>query len=386
MKTKYFTLKLGIKNGITDGLLIALPPDSKSSIITTINKFAAAPVQISKESIKKFEPKYIFINSGNANACTGKKGYENAKYIQKLLCERLSCNQNEILLMSTGIIGKQLPMNKIISSITNVAFTKSTSLKNAATAIMTTDKYPKYQTKSYIINDKRITFTGICKGAGMIEPSMATMLAFIQTDICLNKNDVKKYNQYFSDSSFNSISVDGDMSTNDTVVFSSTNKIPIDLSNKRNLNKFISCGAEFFISMASKIVTDGEGSTKIIELNIKNCNSKKLAVDISKKISNSLLVKTAMFGSDPNWGRIIASLGSIESKSLDTENIKLYINDILIFSKGLPHNQVTSKLKKSMKKKKISITVDLSSGKKEHKLYFSDLSYEYVKINSEYTT
>jgi glutamate N-acetyltransferase/amino-acid N-acetyltransferase len=386
MKSKFITLQLGIKKNKTDGLLICLTDNNNTQIISTLNKFAAAPIIISKKNIAKSNPKYIFINSGNANACTGKEGLDNANKILKTLALKLDCKKHEIIFMSTGIIGRQLPLQKICHAITNNKYNKYVSLKKSAMAIMTTDKFPKYLTKSYIINTKKITFRGICKGAGMIEPNMATMLAFIETDVKINKGNLKKYLQYCANLSFNSISVDGDMSTNDCVAFTSNNNVNIDLHNKKNLTKFLECATDFFISLSSLIVKDGEGATKIIELNIINSKSLMSAQKISRKISHSLLVKTAMYGQDPNWGRIIASLGSVDDLALNISKVKLLINDILCFSNGVPKDNGSKKLANSMKKNNIKIIIDLGVGKHSQSLYFSDLSHEYVHINSAYTT
>ena len=386
MKSRFITLKLGVKKNETDGLLICLSDASTTELIFTLNKFAAAPVIISKQNITKSNPKYIFINSGNANACTGKEGITNTKRILNLLSKRLNCNANEIIIMSTGIIGRQLPIDDIEHSIIKNTFNNYSSLKDAASSIMTTDNYPKYLSKEYKIGSKKIIFSGLCKGAGMIEPNMATMLAFIETNVSINKKNLKKYLNYCANLSFNAISVDGDMSTNDCVAFTSSNLVKIDLKNKNNEKKFLEYAADFFIKLSTKIVKDGEGATKIIKLNICNAKTKTLAQEISRKISNSLLVKTAMYGEDPNWGRIIASLGSINEIDLNVVKVKLFINKILCFDNGTPTDAGSKRLASSMKKNNIEITLDLNSGKAMQTIYFSDLSPEYVHINSAYTT
>ena len=386
MNSKFITLQLGIKKNKIDGLLIQLPSGSTSSMITTKNKFAASPVLISRENIRSGQIKHIFINSGNANACTGYEGDKNTKKILNTLSMKLSCRVDEILIMSTGIIGRQLPIDKILESLQTSDFNKYSDLKNAASAIMTTDKFPKYLSQSYKIGQKKITFRGICKGAGMIEPNMATMLSFIETNVELPKTLLRRYLKYCSDLSFNSISVDGDMSTNDTVVFSSTGDLKINIDNKSIEKKFLSYASDFFIKLASHIVKDGEGATKFIKMNVINSKSLILAQEISRKLSNSLLVKTAMFGEDPNWGRIIASLGSIDSPYINTSKVKLKINNILCFNNGVPVDNISRKLKKSMQKNTIEITIDLNTGRYKQSIYFSDLSHDYVRINSEYTT
>ena len=387
MKTsKFVTFNLGIKKKVCDGLLIVLTEKSITSIVSTQNKFAAAPVLASKKNINRSVPRYIFINSGNANACTGVEGSDNVKIILESLSNKLDCKPSEIIIMSTGIIGRQLPMNNIIRSISKNSLNDYSTIKAAAQSIMTTDKYPKYLTRSYKINSNTIVFKGICKGAGMIEPNMATMLGFIETNVVMTKQKLNKYLKHCSDLSFNSISVDGDTSTNDCVALTTTNQISLDLTKKLIENKFLKCAVEFFIELSSMIVRDGEGATKIIQLNVINAKNKNLAQEICKKVSHSLLVKTAMYGEDPNWGRIIASLGSVNSPLSNVNKIKLYINDILCFEKGTAKDNGSSQLKKSMKKNTIIVTIDLNNGKTNQTIYFSDLSHEYVDINSKYTT
>ena len=386
VSTKFITLKLGIKKNIIDGLLIHIPVGSNTAMIATKNKFAASPVVVSRENIKSGIIKYIFINSGNANACTGKEGHKNTELILDTLSKKLNCCSDQILIMSTGIIGRQLPIKKIIKSITDSDLNIYTNIKKAASAIMTTDKFPKYLTKTYTIGLKKITFRGICKGAGMIEPNMATMLSFVETNVDLSKAKLNKYLKDCASLSFNSISVDGDMSTNDTVAFSSTGSIKLNMKNKFIEAKFISCASDFFIRLSSLIVKDGEGATKFIKLNVINAKSLLLAQEVSKKLSSSILVKTAMFGKDPNWGRIIARVGSIESSNIKPLKIKLMINNILCFENGISQNNGSKRLERSMRKNTIEITVDLNYGNHKQSMYFCDLSYDYVRINSEYIT
>ena len=386
VSTKFITLKLGIKKNIIDGLLIHIPVGSNTAMIATKNKFAASSVVVSRENIKSGIIKYIFINSGNANACTGKEGHKNTERILDTLSKKLNCSPNQILIMSTGIIGRQLPIKKIIKSITDSDLNIYTNIKKAASAIMTTDKFPKYLTKTYTIGLKKITFRGICKGAGMIEPNMATMLSFVETNVKLSKAKLNKYLKNCASLSFNSISVDGDMSTNDTCAFSSTGSIKLNMKNKFIEAKFISCASDFFIRLSSLIVKDGEGATKFIKLNVINAKSLLLAQEVSKKLSSSILVKTAMFGKDPNWGRIIARIGSIESSNIKPLKIKLMINNILCFKNGISQNNGSKRLERSMRKNTIEITVDLNYGNHKQSMYFCDLSYDYVRINSEYTT
>jgi len=387
MKSKFITLKLGLKKNTTDGLLICLSKSSTTELIFTLNKFAAAPVIISKQNIIKSNPKYIFINSGNANACTGKEGITNTKRILNLLAKRLNCNSNEIIIMSTGIIGRQLPIDDIEKSIIKNTLNNYSSLKDAASSIMTTDDYPKYLSKEYKIGSKKIMFSGLCKGAGMIEPNMATMLAFIFVDIKMTKSIVNKILYNCTAESFNKISVDGDMSTNDSVAFVATGLNSIDLTNKKNyqiVEQNIHC---VFRQLAHMIVSDGEGATKVCKVSVTKAYSLTQANQACYSIANSNLFKTALFGEDPNWGRIIARLGSLNKIRYNSNDVVLKINGITVFMKGVPTNQSNSKkLISSMKNSSIDVEICLNSGSHNANMFTSDLSKKYVQINSKYST
>ena len=259
----------------------------------------------------------------------------------------------------------------------------------SALAIMTTDTLPKMAMEECKIGNEYVKIYGIAKGSGMIQPNMGTTLCYIFTDATISNEILKKLLKKNVANTFNAISCDGDTSTNDMIGIFSTCKashVKIKSISDKNLREFDESLNKVMLNLAKRVVGDGEGATKVIKLNIRNAKTKTLAQKISRKISNSLLVKTAMYGEDPNWGRIIASLGSISESTINVTKVKLFINKILCFDNGLPTDQGSKRLASSMKKNNIEITLDLNSGKAMQTIYFSDLSHEYVHINSAYTT
>ena len=388
-KVKLQALNIGIKDSRYDAVCLELPQNSTTAMVTTKNRYAAAPVILSKINLKKNSPKYLFINSGNANACTGKIGAQNAQKLAKSLSRKLNCKESEILLFSTGIIGKQLPIDSINNKIAKNKFSFKSSWDAASRAIMTTDAYKKFYSKSFLLNNKKVTIKAICKGAGMIEPNMATMLAFISIDLKLNKQILNKLLKEITEHSFNSISVDGDMSTNDSVVLiSSGERNNIEFTkNSKHYKKILHELSLCCQKLARMIIQDGEGATKAIIINVNKSKSKKEAQLIAYSLANSNLIKTAMYGADPNWGRIIARLGSIDNVKYIPEKVKLKINNIMVFNKGVQSDKFNMKsLNKSMEKKEIIIDIDLYSGDASHSVITSDLTEKYVHINSAYTT
>ena len=380
---------LGIKENKKDAVCFKLPELSKIAVVATKNKYAAAPIILSKYNVSKFNPKYILVNSGNANACTGTVGMSNAIKCTKSISKKFNCLKENILLSSTGIIGRQLPINKIMKSIEDHDFKFKSTWKQAASAIMTTDKFSKHVTRSFLLNKTKITINAICKGAGMIEPNMATMLSFISIDVDLKKPLLLKILKKAVNSSFNKVSVDGDMSTNDTVMLISTgeNKELNFNTNTKILKILENELVNVCHDLSQMIIEDGEGATKIIKITIHKSYNSLQAKKIAYSLANSNLIKTAMYGADPNWGRIIARLGSINNLNYDENKVNLKINNKIIFENGLQSKKCNLKqLNKSMMKKNITIDLYMNSGKGSHTVLTSDLSHEYVHINSAYTT
>ena len=380
-------LHLGIKGKKSDGVCIKLPDRSTLGLISTKNKFPAVPVIINKQNHPYSKVKYLFINSGNANACTGNIGMKNAKDYIHALSRKFRCVSENILIFSTGIIGQQLPIKSIINSINKCDFKFKSSIKNASKAIMTTDRYEKWVVKKFRISGIEIEIRGVSKGAGMIEPNMATMLAFIFVDIKMTKSIINKILHNCAAESFNKISVDGDMSTNDSVAFVATGLNSIDLKNKKNYQIVEQNIKSVFRQLAHMIVSDGEGATKVCKVSVTKAYSLTQANQVCYSIANSNLFKTALFGEDPNWGRIIARLGSLSKIRYNSYDVVLKINGITVFMKGVPTNQSNSKkLISSMKNSNIDVEICLNSGPHTADMFTSDLSKKYVQINSKYST
>ena len=380
---------IGIKDKKKDAVCFKLPELSKVAVMSTKNKYAAAPVILSKYNGSKFNPKYILVNSGNANACTGTIGMSNAIKCTKSISKKFNCLKENVLLSSTGIIGRQLPIDKMIKAIKDHDFKFKSTWKQAASAIMTTDKFSKHITRSFLLNKTKITINAVCKGAGMIEPNMATMLSFISIDVNLKKSLLLKILKKAVNSSFNTISVDGDMSTNDTVMLISTGEnkefnFSANTKILKILENELTCVCH---DLSKMIIEDGEGATKVIKIAVHKSYNILQAKKIAYSLANSNLIKTAMHGADPNWGRIIARLGSINNINYDENKVSLKINNQIIFENGLQSKKCNlKKLNKSMMKKNITIDIYINSGKDTHTVLTSDLSYEYVHINSAYTT
>ena len=382
-------LNIGVKEKKKDAVCFKLPALSKIAVVSTKNKYAAAPIILSKHNASKSNPKYILVNSGNANACTGTVGMSNAIKCTKSISKKFNCLKENVLLSSTGIIGRQLPIDKMIKAIKDHDFKFKSTWKQAASAIMTTDKFSKHITRSFLLNKTKITINAVCKGAGMIEPNMATMLSFISINVDLKKSLLLKILKKAVNSSFNTISVDGDMSTNDTVMLISTGENKeFNFSANTKILKILENEIKNVCHDLSKmIIEDGEGATKIIKITVHKSYNSLQAKKIAYSLANSNLIKTAMYGADPNWGRIIARLGSINNINYDENKVSLKINNKIIFENGLQSKKCNLKqLNKSMMKKNITIDIYMNSGKDTHTVLTSDLSHEYVHINSAYTT
>ncbi len=388
-KVQIETLNIGIKKDKLDAVCFKISAGSKTAMVTTKNKYAAAPVIISKENITQSQPRYLLVNSGNANACTGKTGVSNVIKCTKFISKKFNCNANEVLIFSTGIIGRQLPIDIIEKKIQKHKFSFKSSWKLASKAIMTTDKFSKSISRSFLINNTKITINAICKGAGMIEPNMATMLAFISINTKLNTILLKKILKNITNNSFNLISVDGDMSTNDSVVLISTGENDqINFKdNSNNYKKLLNELTKTCQKLSRMIIQDGEGATKVITINVNKSKNNMQAKTTAYSLANSNLIKTAMFGADPNWGRIIARLGSIDKIDYKTDKVYLKINNILVFKNGIQAKNCDLKLlNKSMKSNEIVIDLFLNSGNGSYSIMTSDLTQEYIHINSAYTT
>ncbi len=354
----------------------------------TLNKVQAAPLQISKKIVKAgTKAKAILINSGNANACTGEQGISDAKKSQKYCAEKLNLSPEEVIISSTGVIGEYLPMDILLAGIDSIIPKLSYSGGNdAAKAIMTTDLVPKSLALKVKLSEGEVTIGGIAKGSGMIMPNMATMLAFIATDAQIERKLLQKMISRTVDNSFNKISVDGDTSTNDMVIFLANGASSIKIMEGTSDEKIFTRALQTLtIGFAKAIVRDGEGATKLITLNVIGGKSKKDVDKIAKAIVNSPLVKTAIYGNDANWGRIIAAAGK-SGADFNPDKVEIKFNNMTILSSNYKHNFDESRASQILAKPELTITVNLNEGKAETTWWTCDFSEDYVKINALYRT
>jgi glutamate N-acetyltransferase/amino-acid N-acetyltransferase len=374
-----------------DLALILADEGSHAAAVFTKNKFIAAPVIIAKKNLKQSSRiRACIINTGSANAGTGKNGLINAQNTCDRLASQFHIKSDEVLPFSTGVIMKHLPMEKINQGISALALklNKATWIE-VAEAIMTTDTVPKVCSKKIMLDDEEVVITGIAKGSGMIHPNMATMLAFITTNASIEHNLLTQIVSEVTEETFNLISVDGDTSTNDSFVVISTNKTKKIIVDEQDADfkKLHNIVLEVARYLAHAIVRDGEGATKFIKIQVCNGQSKLDCKEIAKKIAHSPLIKTAFFASDPNLGRIMAAIGNAEVSNIDISKINIYLNDYLFAENGaLATSYDEAIANKEMKKEEISLKIDLQNGNASQNFYTTDLSYDYVKINAEYRT
>ena len=386
---KFSGINCGLKKSKKKDLgLIMSSEKCISHAVFTKNKILAAPLIVSKKTIKNNGIYGVIVNSGNANACTGTKGIRAVEKTISKAADFTNLNKNNFFVSSTGIIGIQLDVNKITNNfdrLFNNLHVKN--IKDFAEAIMTTDKYYKIKKSEISIGTKKGSIIGIAKGAGMIHPNMATMLCYLLTDIKFDTKTFKNFINRAVDSTFNCISVDGEMSTNDTVLGLSNGLLGNKKINDKSpqANKIYKSIENIFYGLSKDIVLDGEGSTKICKIIVKGAKNSRDSKRIARNIANSLLFKTALFGSDPNWGRIISDVGSTQIKYIDQNSIDIYIGDKLVVKNGLGL-KLSKKINQIMRKKEIKIIIDLKKGKYESFMLTNDIGHEYIKINSLYTT
>ena len=386
---KFSGINCGLKKSKKKDLgLIMSSEKCISHAVFTKNKILAAPLIVSKKTIKNNGIYGVIVNSGNANACTGTKGIRAVEKTISKAADFTNLNKNNFFVSSTGIIGIQLDVNKITNNFDRLFSNLHVkNIKDFAEAIMTTDKYYKIKKSEISIGTKKGSIIGIAKGAGMIHPNMATMLCYLLTDIKFDTKTFKNFINRAVDSTFNCISVDGEMSTNDTVLGLSNGLLGNKKINDKSpqANKIYKSIENIFYGLSKDIVLDGEGSTKICKIIVKGAKSFKDSKKIARNIANSLLFKTALFGSDPNWGRIISAVGSTQIKYIDQNSIDIYIGDKLVVKNGLGL-KLSKKIDQIMRKKEIKIIIDLKKGKYESFMLTNDIGHEYIKINSLYTT
>jgi glutamate N-acetyltransferase / amino-acid N-acetyltransferase len=368
------------------GVVFSEIPCTTIGMFTT-NKFQAAPVVISKEHLKHNIAQAVVVNSGNANACTGENGLKDAKTMCEETASILGVKTEEVLVASTGVIGQVLPIEKIVMGIKGLKDKiRETNDNNFSKAIMTTDTIMKISGVKVKFGNKYYSIVGTCKGSGMIHPNMATMLAFIYTDLNISKNLL---NQSFKKSilkSFNSVTIDGDTSTNDTALIFANGLSGIRI-NSDNDNFKIFCEALDYItiSLVKLIAYDGEGATKRIEIELINAKSELDAKKIAMSVAKSSLVKTAFFGEDANWGRIVCAMG-YSNVDFDINKVDVYFGDLKVCENGKYYKFSEDQAKIILSNRDINLKIDMKSGSKNWTVWTSDLSYDYVKINGSYRT
>ena len=366
-------------------IIYSLSPCTYSGVFTT-NQVRAACVDENKSLLKRRKKiRAIVVNSGNANACTGKKGVQAVKQTQAIAAKLLKIRQDEVLVASTGVIGIYLDMEKMTNGIeTAIPKLSPKSLQDAACAILTTDRFVKIVKKK----TKDFSLIGFTKGAGMIHPNMATMLCFLFTDLKMPQGLLQAALQKVANDTFNTISVDGDMSTNDMVILLSNNQGKKEVKSKEDpvYIDFQNVLNETCLKLAKEIVIDGEGANKLISVEVVGARLNNDAKVIARSIASSTLFKCAVFGNDPNWGRAAARIGNT-SVTVDQNKIDIFLNNVQVFKNGNPTKFNKKKLNKQIKKgKEVKIVVNLKSGNKSASAFGCDLSYDYVKFNSEYFT
>ncbi|MDT8311523.1 MAG: bifunctional glutamate N-acetyltransferase/amino-acid acetyltransferase ArgJ [Methylophaga sp.] len=386
------TASAGIKKpGRQDLVLIEIAEGSHTAAVYTRNAFCAAPVILCREHQKHAAPRYLLINSGNANAGTGDKGMQAAKQSCQAVAEIAGVDAQSVLPYSTGVIGQQLPVDKIEAVLPEVfANLQADNWFAAANAILTTDTIAKARSVQCQLNGQTVTLTGIAKGSGMIRPDMATMLSYIATDAAISQTALGQLLHQSMEQSFNRITVDGDTSTNDACVLMATGKAgnaEIDSLDSADARTFLQVLNDLSRFLAQAIVRDGEGATKFISINVTGGEDAAECRQVAYTIAHSPLVKTALFASDPNWGRILAAVGRSGLDNLDLTKIHIALNEVAIVAGGQPADDYTeARGQQVMDQKEITIHVALGRGNAEDLVWTCDFSYDYVKINAEYRT
>lgn len=375
------------KNKNKDLVLIELAENSACAAVFTKNKFCAAPVILAKKNIAAASPRYLLINSGNANAGTGKQGVEDANASCQLVAKQTGCSAQEVLPFSTGVIGESLPVEKIAMALSSVFdLLAEDNWISAAHGIMTTDTKLKGISRQFELQGKTVTITGLSKGAGMIQPNMATMLAYVGTDAAIDQALLQECLQDAVSLSFNSITVDSDTSTNDACVLMATGQADNSKLVEKNADylKLFSAVSEVCLYLAQAIIRDAEGATKFVTLQVASSASLEDARQVAYTVAHSPLVKTALFACDPNWGRILAAVGRA-GVEFDIDKIKIYLGDVCIVSNGGRDPEYTEEQgQQVMNQDEILIRIELNTGEYQASIWTSDLSYDYVKINAEY--
>ena len=376
----------GIKGeDVLDLVLFEFAEGSNTAGIFTRSAFAAAPVLVGRKHLQQAGSRFFLINSGNANAATGEQGVADAEGCCKALSQATGVRPEQVIPFSTGVIGEKLQVAHIIDALPEItAALDEENWLQAARGIMTTDTRPKITSRQIEIEGTTVTLTGIAKGAGMIQPDMATMLAYVATDGLAGQEFLKSALQVAADQSFNRITVDGDTSTNDSCMLTATGVSRVDLGDPDVAGKFQTALNSLMRELAHAIIRDAEGATKFVEVRVEGGRSVDDCLKIAYSIANSPLMKTALFASDANWGRIIMAIGKA-GVDIDISKVDVFVGDVQMLVKGGKHPDYAEESGVAvMANDEIVITVDLNLGDVVESVWTSDLSYDYVVINAEY--
>ena len=378
----------GIKSETSSDLvLMEFAPGSYTAGVFTQSVFAAAPVIVGKQHLGNAAPRYFLINSGNANAGVGDEGIADAEHCCSAVSQTCGVRPEEVLPFSTGVIGERLPVEKITNQLSVLDQQLSEDLwLEAARGIMTTDTREKISSRTFDIAGEKIVITGIAKGSGMIQPNMATMLSYVATNLTIGEALLHQSLVASTNRSFNRITVDSDTSTNDSCMLTTTNQTSASADSEEVYVRFCTELDSLMLELAQGIVRDGEGATKFIEVRVTGAAEESDALDIAYSVANSPLMKTALFASDANWGRIVMAIGKA-GVQLDVNKLDVFIGDVQLMQSGQKHSGYQEQAgAEVMAREEIVIHINLNSGSEETRVWTSDLSHEYVRINAEYRT
>jgi glutamate N-acetyltransferase / amino-acid N-acetyltransferase len=381
----------GIKQTQRDDLVVmALAVGTRVSGVFTQSAFKAAPVQVCQHRLRESSPRAIVINSGNANAATGAAGRDDALQCCRWVAESLGVSSESVLPFSTGVIGQRLPLPKFAEGIPVACRDLDRTWEHAARAIMTTDTGPKAVSKTVDVDGTRVSITGIAKGAGMIRPDMATMLAYIATDAAVSQRLLDDLVLGAADASFNRITVDGDTSTNDSFLLIATGtakNASIDAPTQRGFRAFRDAIVDVARELAQRIIRDAEGATKFVTVTVEGGRTKGECLAVAYTVAQSPLIKTAMFASDPNWGRFCMAIGRAGVEALDVDRVALFLDDVCVARNGMIASSYTEEAgARAMAHAEFTVRIDLARGTASDTVWTCDFSYDYVKINAEYRT
>ena len=384
------TARAGIKYpDRRDLVVVELAAETQAAAVFTRNAFCAAPVTVARTHLAAASPRYLVINTGNANAGTGRQGLADAEASCRSLAERTGCRSEEVLPFSTGVIGEPLPLFRLVTGLPEALATlRPDGWADAAAGIMTTDTRPKWASRRLTLAGREATITGIAKGAGMIRPDMATMLAFVATDAVVDPALLREILREAVADSFNAITVDGDTSTNDACLLLATGRSGASVpATSDDRARFATAVSELCVELAQAIVRDGEGATKFITVRVEGGRDVAECRQVAYTIAHSPLVKTAFFAADPNWGRILAAVGRSGLDALDLERVTIHLDEVCIVRDGGRAPDYTEEQgQRVMARPEIAIRVELGRGGAAARIWTTDLSFDYVRINAEYRT